>query len=85
MIRSFREKKTLRFAEGERVPAFEGFRHPAEKRLRVLEAATSLRDLAQLPSNRLETLSGDRERSVQHPDQSAVAYLLYLAGRSRRP
>ena len=61
MIRSFRDKKTLRFAEGERVPAFEAFRHQAEKRLRVLEAATSLRDLAQLPSNRLEILFGDRK------------------------
>ena len=61
MIRSFRDKKTQRFADGERVPAFEGFQHQAEKRLRVLEAATSLRDLAQLPSNRLEALSGDRK------------------------
>ena len=61
MIRSFRDKKTQRFADGERVPAFEGFRHQGEKRLRVLEAATSLRDLAQLPSNRLEALSGDRK------------------------
>ena len=61
MIRSFRSKKAQRFAEGERVPVFEGFRPQAEKRLRVLEAATSLRDLAQLRSNRLETLSGDRK------------------------
>ena len=61
MIRSFRDKKTQRFADGERVLLFEGFRHQAEKRLRILEAATSLRDLAQLPSNHLETLSGDRK------------------------
>ena len=40
---------------------FEGFRHQAEKRLRVLEAAVSLRDLARLPGNRLEALSGDRQ------------------------
>ncbi len=61
MIRSFRDKNTHRFADGERVLAFGGFQHQAEKRLRVLEAATSLRDLAQLPSNRLETLSGERK------------------------
>jgi proteic killer suppression protein len=61
MIRSYRDKKTRRFAEGERVSQFEPFRHQAEKRLRVLEAATSLRDLAQLPGNRLEALAGDRE------------------------
>lgn len=61
MIRSFRDKKTQRFADGARVSAFEEFRHQAEKRLRVIEAATSLRDLAQLPSNRLKALSGDRK------------------------
>ena len=61
MIRSYRDRKSERFAEGERIPAFEGFRHQAEKRLRVLEAAVSLRDLAQLRSNRLEALSGDRK------------------------
>jgi proteic killer suppression protein len=33
----------------------------AEKRLRILEAAANLRDLAQLRSNRLEALAGDRE------------------------
>jgi proteic killer suppression protein len=61
VIRSYRDRKSERFAEGERIPAFEGFRHQAEKRLRVLEAAVSLRDLAQLRSNRLEALSGDRK------------------------
>lgn len=61
MIRSYRDKKTQRFAEGERVPQFEPFRQQAEKRLRILEAATALRDLAQIRSNRLEALAGDRE------------------------
>jgi proteic killer suppression protein len=61
VIRSYRDRRSERFAEGERVPAFEGFRHQAEKRMRVLEAATSLRDLAQLSSNRLEALFGSRK------------------------
>jgi len=61
VVRSYRDKETQRFAEGERIPRFEGFRHQAEKRLRVLETALSLRDLAQLRSNRLEALSGDRK------------------------
>lgn len=61
MIRSYRDRKSRLFADGERVTRFEAFRHQAEKRLRILEAATSLRDLAQLPSNRLEALSGDRK------------------------
>jgi proteic killer suppression protein len=61
MIRSYKDKKTQRFAEGERVQPFEPFRQQAEKRLRILEAATALRDLAQLPGSRLEALAGDRE------------------------
>jgi proteic killer suppression protein len=60
MIRSFKDKKTQRFADGERVPQFEPFRKQAEKRLRVLEATTGLRDLAQLPGNRLEALAGNK-------------------------
>jgi len=61
VIRSYRDRETRRFAEGERVAAFEGFRHQAEKRLRLLEAAVSLQDLGQLRSNRLEALAGDRK------------------------
>lgn len=40
---------------------FEGFRAQAEQRLDRLDNATLLRDLAGLPSNRLEALSGDRK------------------------
>jgi toxin HigB-1 len=61
MIRSYTDKRTERFAAGERVPQFESFRRQAEKRLRLLEAATSLRDLAQIPGNHLESLAGDRK------------------------
>ena len=60
MIRSYRDRKTERFAGGQRVPGFEPFRRQAEKRLRLLEAATSLDDLRALPGNRLEALRGDR-------------------------
>jgi len=52
VIRSFKDKRTERLAAGQRVPALEGFRRRAEKRLRLLEAATGLRDLAQLPDQR---------------------------------
>ena len=61
MIRSYRNKVTERFAAGERVPQFESFRRQAEKRLRLLEAATSLTDLRRLPGNRLEALKGGRQ------------------------
>jgi len=61
MIIGYRDKKTEAFAAGEFVKAFQGFEQQAEKRLAVLDAATSLNDLRALRSNRLETLSGDRE------------------------
>lgn len=60
MIRSYRDKRTRKLAEGARVAQFQAFRHQAEKRLRILDAATSLRDVAGLPGNRLEALRADR-------------------------
>ena len=61
MIRGYRDKRTELFANGETTARFEHFRRQAEKRLRILEAAMSLADLRWLPSNRLESLKGDRE------------------------
>ena len=60
MIGSYRDRDTERLAAGERVRPWEPFRKQAEKRLRILEAATSLVDLAALNSNRLEALKGGR-------------------------
>ena len=60
MIRSFGNRNTERFFEGRRVRAFEGFRGQATRRLTYLDNAESLRDLSELHSNRLESLSGDR-------------------------
>ena len=60
MIRSFRDRKTRGFFEGRRVAAFHGFADQAVRRLTVLDNAESLRDLAGLPSNRLEALRGNR-------------------------
>jgi toxin HigB-1 len=61
MISGYRDKDTERLAAGEKVRHWEPFRRQAEKRLRVLDAATSLVDLAKLKSNRLEALKGDRK------------------------
>ncbi len=60
MILSYRDKRTLAFARGEFVREFQGFDRQAWKRLEILDAATSLADLRQLPSNRLEALKADR-------------------------
>ena len=61
MILSYRDKRTKDFAEGRRVRDFESFRRQAEKRLDILDAATSLGDLRALSSNALEGLKGDRK------------------------
>lgn len=60
MIRSFRDRRTHRFFEGRRVPAFHGFSDQAVRRLTLLDSAETLGDLAALPSNRLEALQGNR-------------------------
>ncbi|MBM3465809.1 MAG: type II toxin-antitoxin system RelE/ParE family toxin [Armatimonadetes bacterium] len=55
------DRRTERFARGERVREFEAFKQQAERRLQVLEDATSKNDLMHLPGNRFEALGGDRE------------------------
>lgn len=59
--RKYRDKRTERFAAGERVKAFQSFKDQANKRLGVLEAATRIQDLMHLRSNRFEALGGDRQ------------------------
>ena len=61
MILSYRDKRTEAFARGEFVREFQGFARKAYKRLEILDAATTLTDLAALPSNRFEALKGDRD------------------------
>jgi toxin HigB-1 len=61
MTLSYRDRKTSRFAQGEYVKEFSGFARQAEIRLDRIEAAGSLKDLAALPGNRLELLTGDRK------------------------
>lgn len=61
MILSYRNRQTAAFARGERIRVFAGFERQGWKRLEILDAATSLDDLRQLPSNRLEVLRGDRQ------------------------
>ena len=60
MIRSFRDRRTARLFDGERVREFDAFGRQAMRRLQLLDDATSLNDLGGLPSNRLEALKGDR-------------------------
>jgi len=71
MIVSYRDKRTRDFAAGERVKAFSGFQRSAQLKLDRLEAAVSVRDLAALPGNHFEALSGDRkgQYSIRITDQ----------------
>ena len=57
----YRDKRTARFAEGERVKEFQAFKAQAERRLDILEAAASRNDVMKLPSNRFEALGGNRK------------------------
>jgi len=76
MIRSYRDSDTRRFAEGDKVRRWDPFRHQAEKRLRILDAAMSLGDLALLNSNRLEALKGDRkgQHSIRINDRWRICF-----------
>ena len=57
----FRDKRTARFASGERVREFQAFEEQAKKRLLILKNAISLNGLKLLPSNRFEAIEGDRK------------------------
>ena len=61
MIASYRDKRSMDFASGKRVGAFASFERAARMKIDRLEAATSLKDLAALPGNRLHSLKGDRK------------------------
>ena len=76
MIQSFKDKRTLRLFEGERVPAFQSFARQAEKRLRVLDAADRLEALIRLPSNRFKALGGNRlgQYSIRINDQWRICF-----------
>lgn len=62
MIRSFacRETEAL-FVDGECPSRWQAFEAVALRKLDMLDAATSLKDLRSPPGNRLEALKGDRK------------------------
>ncbi len=76
MIKSFADKRTKRFFEGELIPAFSGIASQAARRLRVVDGAGTLRTLQALPSNRFQALVGDRtgQYSVRINDQWRICF-----------
>ena len=75
MIVRYRDKRTRRFAEGQRVKAFESIQRKAEMKIYQLDAATTLGDL-NLPGNRPEALKGDRkgQYSIRINDQWRICF-----------
>lgn len=76
MILSYRDARTKPFACGERVKVFEPLRKQAEKVLERLDAAISVRDVAQFPGHRLGKLAGNRKGqwSVRINDQWRICF-----------
>ena len=77
MIRSFRCAETARLHR--RLPSrrFRAIEQVARRKLRQLNSATELRDLAAPPGNRLEALRGDRkgQHSIRINDQWRVCFV----------
>lgn len=61
MIRSFRSKETERLFSGEQSRVFGNIAKVARRKLRMLDAAATLNDVAAIPGNRIEALAGDRQ------------------------
>lgn len=61
MIQSFDFDDTRSLYEGRAVKKWEDIRKQAERRLQILDSATSLHDLRALPSNRFKALHRDRK------------------------
>jgi toxin HigB-1 len=77
MIRSFRSKETEQLHIREAVKRFRNIERVALRKLRQLDAAARLSDLASPPGNRLEALRGDRkgQHSIRINDQWRVCFV----------
>jgi proteic killer suppression protein len=78
MIRSYRDKDTESLADNRYVKAFDSIQVAARKKLDILKAAKSLAELAVIPGNRLEALSGNRQgqHSIRINDQYRICFVV---------
>ena len=76
MIKTFRSKETEQLHARQRVKRFRAFERIAQRKLRQLDIATELRDLASPPGNHLEVLKGDRkgQHSIRINDQWRICF-----------
>ncbi|MBI3665578.1 MAG: type II toxin-antitoxin system RelE/ParE family toxin [Acidobacteria bacterium] len=82
MIRSFRCKETERLFRRERSRKFVNVERIARRKLRMLDDAETLQDLAAVPGNRLEFLAGSRrgQHSIRVNDQWRICFLWRAGG-----
>ena len=76
MILSFKDSDTKRLASGAHVARFASFERVALRKLRQLQTAGCLADLAVPPGNRLEALQGARvgQYSIRINDQFRICF-----------
>lgn len=77
MIQSFADQRTRKVWEREHVRQFgPELQRPAQRKLRLLNAADALNDLRVPPGNRLEQLVGDRagQHSIRINDQYRICF-----------
>jgi proteic killer suppression protein len=77
MVRSFRCSETKAIYEGFGSRKFRGIEEQARKRLRWLDAATSLTDLGAIRGNHLEALKRDRagQHSIRINDRWRICFI----------
>jgi toxin HigB-1 len=77
VIKSFRSAETERLHRRHPSRRFQAIEGTARRKLRQLDSATELRDLAAPPGNRLEALHGDRkgQYSVRINDQWRLCFV----------
>lgn len=76
MIITFRCQDTERLHHRERVVRFKAIERVAQRKLRQLDSAVVLQDMARPPGNHLEALIGDRrgQHSVRINDQWRLCF-----------
>lgn len=74
--RKYRDKRTARFAAGDRVREFQAIERQAYRRLEILDAAINKEVLICLPGNRFEALGGDRagQYSIRINDRWRICF-----------
>jgi proteic killer suppression protein len=77
VINGFRDRATRALFEGRPSDKLRSIAKVASRKLDMLDAATSLRDLRQPPGNRLEALKGHRagQHSIRINDQWRICFV----------